>query len=423
MRNRSDIDERVGEERYKSRSPLYLAFRKFLRHPLAKWGGITLLVLYICIVFAESIAPYSFRLQTKRKAYMPPVKVRFFDEDGMFHARPFIYNSVRKTEEITYRKYYVEKTTDRQGKEKRYPIKLFAKGERYKFLWLIPTRRHLLGIELSEEEFKDDNRPMISLLGTDQYGRDVLSRLIFGGRVSLTIGLVGFGITFVLGLFFGGISGYFGGWVDVAIQRFIEMLMLFPFFYLLLTLRAAIPGHIPSWKVYLYITLIMSFIGWAGLARVIRGMVLSISQREYVLAARAQGVTTLSIIWRHILPNTFSYSIVAATVSIPLYMVAESALSFLNLGIQEPYASWGNMLSSAQAVTEIKFHPWMLLPGVLIFISVVAFQFLGDGLRDAFDPKTVISPKKREFESLMKKEQRDKELMKSRIDERVEGVR
>ena len=147
----------------------------------------------------------------------------------------------------------------------------------------------------------------------------------------------------------------------------------------------------------------MRLIGWSGLARVIRGMVLSISEREYVLAARAQGIGTLSIIWRHILPNTFSYAIVAATVTIPLYMVAESGLSYLNLGIQEPYASWGNMLSSAQSVTEIKLHSWTLIPGVLIFISVVAFQFLGDGLRDAFDPKTVVAPKKREFESIVKK--------------------
>lgn len=404
MKIQKDITKEVELDTLISRSPYYLAFRKFLRHPLAKWGGIILIILYTLIIFAEFIAPYGFRSDIKGKSYMQPVKLHFFDEFGRFHLQPFIYNYVEKRNPKTFRKYFVEEI-EVNPEAKKYPVKFFVRGEEYLFLSIkgLKSDIHLFGIELDKTEQNDDCRPILALLGTDQYGRDLLSRIIFGGRISLTIGLVGFAITFILGLFFGGLSGYFGGFTDITIQRAIEMIMLFPSFYLLLTLRAAIPSNISSVKVYFIITLIMSFIGWAGLARVIRGMVLSISQREYVLAARAQGVGTLTIIRRHILPNTFSYAIVAATISIPLYMVAESGLSFLNLGIQEPYASWGNMLSSAQAVTEIKLHPWTLIPGALIFISVVAFQFLGDGLRDAFDPKTVIAPKKSEFEKIIRK--------------------
>ena len=243
MVKKKDIANGAEGETYLSRSPYYLAFRKFVRHPLAKWGGMTLLILYICIAFAEFIVPYNYRTDIKRKSYMQPVRVHFFDQKGKFHLQPFIYNYVEKRDPATYRRYFVEEIKLKRN-AKRYPIKLFARGDEYEFLWLIPTSRHLFGIELGEEEMKESTRPVLALLGTDQYGRDLLSRLIFGGRVSLTIGILGFAITFILGLTFGGISGYFGGSVDVGIQRFVEMLMLFPFFYLLLNLRAAMPGDI-----------------------------------------------------------------------------------------------------------------------------------------------------------------------------------
>ncbi len=389
-------EENKKVEKYVSRSPIYLAFRKFLRHRLAFWGGLILGVLYFVTIFADFLAPYDFKTDVKGKSYCPPVKVHFFDQYGRFTLQPFIYQYVKKRDPVTLKPYYIE------DKSKKYPIRLFAQGDQYRFLGLLKMNIHLFGIEQNDKT--DDYRPMLFLLGSDQYGRDMLSRIMYAGRVSLTIGLVGFAITFTIGMIVGGISGYFGGKVDIGVQRLCEMLMLFPFFYLLLTLRAAIPAGLDSRQVYFAITIIMSLIGWAGVARVIRGMVLSVTQREYVLAARAMGVNHLKIIVKHVLPNTFSFAIVAATVSIPYYMIAESSLSFLNLGIQEPYASWGNMLSAAQAVTEIKFHPWTLIPGFMIFIAVVAFQFLGDGLRDAFDPSTVVAPKKPKFEPTAEEE-------------------
>ena len=389
--------EEANGGRYVSRSLLWLAWKKFRAHPLAKWGGAILGVLYGVMVFAEFVAPYNFKTDTKRKPYCRPVTVHFFDEYGRFHLRPFVYNYRRTLDPETFETRYVEDRTTR------YPLTLFAKGDRYQ-LWGIKGLtwdRHLFGIEQNDDD--DDDRPMLYLWGSDEFGRDLLSRVIWGARVSLTIGLVGFAITFTIGMIMGGVSGYFGGGVDLGVQRLCEMLMLFPFFYLLLTLRAAIPASLDSRQIYFAITIIMSVIGWAGIARVIRGMVLSVAQREYALAARALGVGHFRIITRHILPNTFSYAIVAATVSIPAYMIGESGLSFLNLGIQEPYASWGNMLSAAQAVTEIKYHPWVLIPGAMIFVAVVAFQFLGDGLRDAFDPKMGQTVTKGQFEALRKK--------------------
>jgi len=383
--------------RHVSRSLMWLAWKKFRAHPLAKWGGAILGVLYVVMLFAEFFAPYDFKTDTKQKPYCRPVTLHFFDEYGRFHLRPFVYNHRRTLDPETFETRYVEDRTTR------YPVTLFAKGDRYQ-LWGIrwlTWDRHLFGIE--QNDYNDDDRPMLYLWGSDEFGRDLLSRVMWGARVSLTIGLVGFAITFTIGMIMGGVSGYFGGGVDLGVQRLCEMLMLFPFFYLLLTLRAAIPANLDSRQIYFAITIIMSVIGWAGIARVIRGMVLSVAQREYALAARALGVGHFRIITRHVLPNTFSYAIVAATVSIPAYMIGESGLSFLNLGIQEPYASWGNMLSAAQAVTEIKYHPWVLIPGAMIFIAVVAFQFLGDGLRDAFDPKMVQTVTKTQFEALRKK--------------------
>jgi peptide/nickel transport system permease protein len=225
------------------------------------------------------------------------------------------------------------------------------------------------------------------LLGADARGRDLLSRLLYGSRVSLTIGLVGVAITFVLGMLVGGISGYFGGRTDVVLMRACEMFMMIPGFYLMLALRSALPPEMSSVEVYVLLVAIMSFIGWAGFARVVRGMVLSIRNREYVLAAQASGASHLTIILRHVLPNTLSYAIVALTLSIPGYILGESALSLLGLGIQDPHASWGNLLKEAMDVAQIKFHPWILLPGLCIFVTVMAYNFLGDGLRDAFDPR------------------------------------
>jgi peptide/nickel transport system permease protein len=345
-----------------------------MRHRLAVFGGLVLLCLYFIALFADFLAPYPYDFECRKKPYHPPVRIHFFDERG-FSLRPFIYN-YKTIITKDYEKKYVP------IKDKRYYIHLFHRGEPYKFLWIFPTRIHLFGTEEPAHIF---------LLGSDWNGRDIFSRLVYGSRISLSVGLLGVLISFTIGLFIGGIAGYFGGTVDFILMRIVELIMCFPSFYLMIALRAAFPLGLPSTQVYLLIILIMSLIGWAGLARVIRGIVLSVRENEYVKAAKAIGVGQLRIIIHHALPNTFSYAIVAATLSIPGYILGESALSLLGLGITEPQASWGNMLTKAMSLSDLLNHPWILTPGVAIFIAIMGFNLLGDGLRDAFDPRTVVT--------------------------------
>ena len=224
------------------------------------------------------------------------------------------------------------------------------------------------------------------MLGADARDRDVFSRLLYGAQVSLSIGLIGVFISFTIGLFIGGVSGYYGGRLDNFLMRLCEMVMMVPGFYLLLALRAWVPDNFNSLQVYFAIIIILSFIGWAGLARIIRGMCLSLREREYVLAAKSLGLSDFKIITRHILPHTLSYSIFAVMLSIPGYILGESGLSLIGLGIQDPYASWGNMLSDAMSIVRIKFAPWILWPAFFIFLTVVCFNVIGDALRDCLDP-------------------------------------
>ena len=366
-----------------SRSPLRRALFRLRRNRLAMLGFWTLALLYGSALFADFLAPYHYASSARKKAYHPPMMtwVRISDAGGL--RWPYISNSVYEFD-VNQRKVY------RPTPGATYPIGLFVKGDPYRLLGLFETRLHLFGLRGLENVDPDDpNRPMLFLLGADNFGRDVLSRLLYGGRISLSVGLIGVAITFVLGMLVGGASGYFGGRTDIAIQRLCEMLMLIPGFYLLLSLRAAIPANWSSFQTYVAIIAILSFIGWAGLARTIRGLVLSIASMDYVTSARAMGVPDRLVIVRHVLPNTLSYAIVSATMSIPGYILGESGLSLLGLGIQDPEASWGNMLALSMDIAQIKFHPWILIPGVLIFVTVMAFNYLGDGLRDAFDPRGV----------------------------------
>lgn len=387
-------------EAHKVLTPRQISFIKFRQHTLAVYGAVVLLFLYFMVAFADFIAPYDFETQMRTKPWHQPSTVRWKHADGSF-ARPFVYNTVRVRDE-NFIVYYVEVAPENMdylkrklGSEltetpKEYPIRFFASGDPHRLLGIIPMKTRLFGIEQPEMV----NRPAFFLLGADQMGRDLFSRILYGSRISMTVGLMGVAVTFTLGLLIGGISGYFRGKTDVVTQRIIEMIMLLPGFYLMLGLRAALPPGISPPKMYFAIVLILSFIGWAGLARTIRGMVLSISQNDYVVASKALGVGHFAIITRHILPQTMSYAIYVVTMAIPGYMLGESGLSFLGLGIQEPYASWGNMLQAARSTNDIKLHPWVLLPGFMIFVTVVAFQFLGDGLRDALDPKTILRAKK-----------------------------
>ncbi|HAA86533.1 MAG TPA: ABC transporter permease [Kosmotogaceae bacterium] len=263
---------------------------------------------------------------------------------------------------------------------RKYEIKFFIRSWEYKLLWLIPCDIHLFGTEAPSR---------LNLFGADIYGRDMLSRILFGMRIALSIGFVGIAISFVIGLSMGGLAGYFGGWADETLMRITEILMSIPSFYLLVSLRAILPtGLAPHWT-YMLIVVILSFIGWPGMARVIRGMMLSMKETEFVQAAQAMGYPTGRIIWKHMIPNTATYIIVSITLSIPAYILGEAGLSFLGLGINEPSASWGLMLVQAQNIRAMTEAPWLLLPGLFIFIVVMAFNLFGDAIRDALDPRSL----------------------------------
>ena len=335
---------------------------------------IILVVLYLVILFADFISPYSSSYSNRDLSYAPPSTIYTINEKGKL-SLPYTYNYIREYDPD------LMQTVFKQDRSKKYFIKLFAKGEKYKFLGIIPTQRHLFGTEKGGE---------VHLLGTDINGRDVFSRLLFGGRISMTVGFLALLIVFPIGLLYGGISGYFGGVIDILMMRFAEAIMAIPSFYLLIILAAILPSGMTSVQRFALIVVILALIGWAGFARVVRGMVLSIKQEDFVQAEKVMGASKLRIILKHILPQTTSYVIIAMTLSVPSYILAESGLSFLGLGIQQPDASWGNMLKEAQEFTNILYRPWLLTPGGLIFIAVLSFNLLGDTIRDILDPKSEV---------------------------------
>lgn len=340
----------------------------------ARAALIVLGIIYVTLFLADFIAPYTKDFSDRTMAYVPPSKVFTIDENGNL-SKPYTYNYVRTFNQDTLE---IEYNFDRT---KKHYVKFLSKGEPYKFLGLIPMKRHL---------FTTDAGGRIFLLGTDINGRDVFSRLLFGGRISMTIGFLALFVLFPIGLLYGGISGYFGGKVDAVMMRFAEAVMSIPSFYLLIILASILPSGMTSTQRFLLIVIILALIGWAGFARVVRGMVLSIKNQEYVQAAQSIGASKMRIITKHILPQTTSFVIVAMTLSIPSYILSESGLSFLGLGIQQPDASWGNMLKEAQEFTNIIYRPWLLAPGFLIFVSVLAFNLIGDTIRDILDPQSKI---------------------------------
>jgi peptide/nickel transport system permease protein len=345
-------------------SPWQLFWQRLRRRKIAMTGGVILIFLYAVALFAGFVAPFRYDHLDTDYSFHPPIWPKL---QGLHFVVPR-YEPGAGT--------FVYRLVPNDTK----PLHLFIHGDKYELFGLIPASIHLFGT--------GDEKYPVYLLGADQFGRDVFSRLLYGSQISLSIGIVGILLSFTFGMIIGGISGYFSGATDTVIMRFCELIMSVPALYLIISLRATFPPGMSSAQVYAMIIIILSFIGWASMARVIRGMTLSIREQQFVLAARALGQSHLKIIVRHILPNTLSYVIVAATLSVPYYILGEVVLSFLGVGIQEPSASWGNMLTAAQNTEYLKNYPWLLAPGAAIFVTVLAFNFLGDGLRDAADTKS-----------------------------------
>jgi len=358
-----------AEERLYVASQWQLMWRKFVKHKLAILGGVILLLFYIVAIFCEFLSTQDIYKRYTKYIYCPPQRIHFFSEDG-FHPRPFVYGLKRKLDLRTFRRRYFE------DKSKKHYIYFFVHGDRYKLWNIFPTDVHLLGVK----------EGTLFLFGTDELGRDLFSRNLYAARISLSIGLVGVFLSFVLGCILGGISGYFGGTADMVIQRVIEFLISIPTIPLWMALSAALPQDWSPIKVYFGITIILSIVGWCGLARVVRGKFLELREEDFTMAAKIAGATDGRIITRHLLPSFLSYLIVNLTLAIPNMILGETSLSFLGLGLRPPVVSWGVLLKEAQNVRTVALHPWLLIPGLFVIITVLAFNFLGDGLRDAADP-------------------------------------
>jgi len=357
-------------EEYRYLSPRQLMWRKFLKHRVGVVATCVVILLYLTVIFAEFFAPYDKTTSHPDHLSAPPSRIRFFDSDGRFHLRPFVYRTTAERDPRTLRFVYDEDVSQKDF------IRFFVRGDEYRFLGLIQSDLHFVGVRDGE----------LFLLGTDQRGRDLLSRTIYGGRISLSIGLIGVSILVFLGALIGTISGYYGGIVDNVIQRLIEIIRTIPQIALWMALAAALPLGWPSTYVYLGIVVILGLIGWTGIAREVRGKVLAMRDADFVHAAEVAGAGSGRIFFRHLMPNISSHIIVSATLSVPVMIIGESSLSFLGLGIKPPMTSWGLLLNQVREVQVLMHFPWLLFPALFIVISVLCFNFMGDALRDVADP-------------------------------------
>ena len=368
--NPMQVDELTPEqEKFYMASQWKMMWWRLRKHRLAVWSGAILFVLYASILVSECIAPYGLQTRNADFIFAPPQKVQFFHE-GEFIG-PFVYSlDYRLNMEILRREY-----ADNQDVVQ--PLRFFCRGDVYEFWSLFETDFHLVCAAKSGTFF---------FLGTDRLGRDIWSRMIYGTRISLTVGLIGIILSFILGISIGGAAGYFGGWVDNLAQRAIEILRSIPELPLWMGLSAALPVNWSPIAVFFGLTLILGLVDWPGLARAVRSKLLALREEDYCTAAVLMGARPRRIIYRHLLPNFMSHLIASATLSIPSMILAETALSFLGLGLRPPITSWGVLLVEAQNMEAVELYPWLLLPAIPIIITVLAFNFFGDGLRDAADP-------------------------------------
>ncbi len=366
----TSIKKTDQEKEFEFASQWQLIWRSFRQHRAAMICGIIIGVMYLSAIFAPFVAPYDPQYRHRGFVYAPPQRVHFSGDAG-FSIRPHVYRLTSELDMDTFERRYAVDT------DVSYPLYFLVRGQPYKLWGLFRTDIRLFGTSEGGHVF---------LFGTDGLGRDLFTRVIHGGTISMSIGLVGVFFSFVFGLMFGGVSGYFGGKVDEAIQRMIEILRSFPRIPLWMAFSAALPGDWSPIRIYFSITLILSLVGWTELARVTRGKVLSLKNEDFVMAARISGTSEFVIIARHLIPSFISHIIAAITLAIPQMILAETALSFLGVGLRPPVVSWGVLLQTAQNVHTVAMAPWLMIPGVFVIIYVMAFNFLGDGFRDAADP-------------------------------------
>jgi peptide/nickel transport system permease protein len=364
-------EDESAQERLYTASQWVLIWRRFRRHRLALIGGIVLLIMYSMAIFAPFVTPYTPHKKFNDALNHPPTEVKFDDGSGGFGLRPYVLATKREIDMNTLQRIY------KPDPEQKLYLQFISEGEEYKLLGLIPTNMHLFGVAPPHKVF---------LMGADELGQDVFSRTIYAAQISLSIGLIGIAFSFILGCVLGGISGYYGGQVDMIIQRVIEWLISIPTLPLWMGLSAALPRDWSQIRIYFAITIILALASWTGLARVVRGKILSTRNETFVKAAEMAGASSARILVKHLLPSFMSYLIVNVTLSVPGMILGETALSFLGLGLREPVVSWGVLLNAAQNVRTVAQYPWMLWPVAFVVLTVLAFNFLGDGLRDAADP-------------------------------------